>query len=329
MDGTKILTQEWGNQMLIFLYDEAGSPVGFQYRNSTYDIEQYDTYWYRKNLQGDIVAIYDAYGIQLVSYRYDAWGNFVVSYQNNGVLTNAIHNPFTYRGYYYDSETGFYYLNSRYYDPATCRFINADSQLNTNSLLGYNQYAYCENNPVNRIDPTGHAAEGLLALWASSLNPVGWIVAAVVVAVVVTVVVYAACRLVEETAEVVKDTVEKIDNIVNAENQSVYVLTDSDNKVRYVGRTNDPARREYEHKHDPRHKERKDYTMKVVATGFTIQEAKVVEQILISSYTMTYLENARREIAVGNLAGYNDYIGAAIQIFEGVAEDELRNLMGR
>ena len=69
-------------------------------------------------------------------------------------LAKASLNPFRYRGYYYDTDTGFYYLNSRYYDPATGRFINADSQLN-DGLLGFNLFAYCENNPVNRVDPNG------------------------------------------------------------------------------------------------------------------------------------------------------------------------------
>ena len=65
-------------------------------------------------------------------------------------------NPLQYRGYYHDSETGFYYLQSRYYDPEICRFINADSYASTGqSYLGYNTFAYCGNDPVNRTDADG------------------------------------------------------------------------------------------------------------------------------------------------------------------------------
>ena len=78
----------------------------------------------------------------------------------DGYATLAAANPFRYRGYYYDTETGFYYLQSRYYDPATGRFLNADSHVNANGdLVGYNMYAYCSNNPVMNVDPSG---EGLL-----------------------------------------------------------------------------------------------------------------------------------------------------------------------
>ena len=65
-------------------------------------------------------------------------------------------------GYYYDDEIGLYYLRSRYYDPATGRFLNADGQLN-GDILGYNLYAYCGNNPVMNIDPSGEAWEHWIA----------------------------------------------------------------------------------------------------------------------------------------------------------------------
>ena len=128
-----------------------------QYRNTSYAKDVFDTYWFEKSLQGDIVAIYNNAGVKLASYIYDAWGNFTVTYSNGGGTTAAQYNPFTYRGYYYDSDLGLYYLNSRYYDSNTGRFINADGQLN-DSLLGYNLFAYCENNPVIYIDPTGEFA---------------------------------------------------------------------------------------------------------------------------------------------------------------------------
>ena len=94
-------------------------------------------------------------GNRVVTYTYDAWGNVTVS----GTLATTIGvlNPFRYRGYYYDTETGLYYLNSRYYNPEFGRFISADGQLN-GGLLGYNQFAYCENNVVNSIDIRGEDA---------------------------------------------------------------------------------------------------------------------------------------------------------------------------
>jgi len=107
-------------------------------------------------MQGDIIGVYSNEGVKLISYSYDAWGNVTTTYYNSGASTAATVNPFKYRGYYHDSETGLYYLNSRYYDPVTGRFINADSQLNIgDGVLGCNMYIYCLNNPVNGYDPCG------------------------------------------------------------------------------------------------------------------------------------------------------------------------------
>ena len=90
-----------------------------------------------------------------MSYSYDSWGK-VLSVTGTQAETIGQINPIRYRGYYYDSETGFYYLNSRYYDPETGRFVNGDNQLLIGSdLTGLNLFAYCGNNPVNRADPTG------------------------------------------------------------------------------------------------------------------------------------------------------------------------------
>jgi RHS repeat-associated protein len=111
-------------------------------------------YWYGKNIQGDIVAVYSSTGTVLMNYTYTAWGKTTVSYSNSGATTTAVKNNLTYRGYYYDSDLGMYYLQSRYYDPNTCRFINADSAL-YHSMLGYNLFVYCENTPITRVDPSG------------------------------------------------------------------------------------------------------------------------------------------------------------------------------
>ena len=94
--------------------------------------------------------------MQVAHYAYDAYGNFeILQGKEENSIANI--NPFRYRGYYYDTETGLYYLISRYYDPETCRFISADSieYLDPETLGGLNLYAYCGNNPVMSIDPDG------------------------------------------------------------------------------------------------------------------------------------------------------------------------------
>ena len=161
LSGTMILNEEWTENgvqhLLMYVYDANGSPVGMVYRNSTMAADATEEYLFVKNIQGDILHVYNSTGNKLVSYVYDAWGNIIsTTYSNGGGTSAARFNPFTYRGYYRDSETGMYYLNSRYYNPKMGRFISADAYVSTGQgLLGYNMYAYCGNNPVNRIDSEG------------------------------------------------------------------------------------------------------------------------------------------------------------------------------
>ena len=106
------------------------------------------------------------YGTKIVSYVYDAWGNLNITYYNGGVNTGAAKNPFTYRGYYYDRDICFYYLQSRYYDPLVGRFINVDGYVSTGQgLIGNNMFAYCNNNPVMYVDPTGGLFEFIKDAW--------------------------------------------------------------------------------------------------------------------------------------------------------------------
>ena len=106
-------------------------------------------------------------GTMAVTYEYDAWGN-IVSTSRNGSDAYGLYtlNVYTYRGYIYDIDTGFYYLQSRYYDPEVGRFLNADDTNYlgaTGTTLGYNLYAYCENNGVNNSDYLGYLT--LSATW--------------------------------------------------------------------------------------------------------------------------------------------------------------------
>ena len=133
---------------MYFFYDNTGAPIAFWYFP---DGGSRVTGYYFTNQQGDVVRIEDPDGNVLASYSYDAWGK---AYKSSGSMRNI--NPLRFRGYYYDTETGFYYLQSRYYDPVVSRFINADSYASTGQgFLGYNMFAYCGNNPVSRVDASG------------------------------------------------------------------------------------------------------------------------------------------------------------------------------
>ena len=143
--------QKTGEEYIIFLYDENGSAYGMLLKNGT--AETY--YYYTFNVQGDIVGIIDSTGTQVVSYEYGIWGDNTVI---TGTLADTIgnKNPLRYRSYYFDAETGFYYLQSRYYDPEVYRFINADGYISTGQDINcYNMFAYCGNDPVNKCDPNG------------------------------------------------------------------------------------------------------------------------------------------------------------------------------
>ena len=116
-------------------------------------------YFYVYNLQGDVVALIDANGTQVVEYVYNAWG-YPISKTGSLAATIGTLNPFCYRGYVYDEETGLYYLRNRYYKPAWRRFINADnhdlpSQFRE-TLGNKNLYEYCNNNSLNKLDSTGN-----------------------------------------------------------------------------------------------------------------------------------------------------------------------------
>ena len=171
----RLVSQAWTsgstNHVMDFAYDNTGKPYAVKYDNQIY--------YYVLNFQGGVIAIVTTWGAVYGTYTYDAWGNVIAQ---SGSIASI--NPIRYRGYYYDSETGLYYLGSRYYDPAVKRFMNADgaafATINpySNGLTDKNYFAYCDNNPVSRSDDGGEAwlacvltgaAIGLVAQYASDV----------------------------------------------------------------------------------------------------------------------------------------------------------------
>ena len=153
VDGTRIYSEKADSQVYTYLYDASGI-TGIRTGG--------DCYYFLKTQQGDVKYIVSSSGVPQCEYVYDAWGNHrILSAAGEDITDNAQYansishiNPFRYRGYYYDTETGFYYLNSRYYDPQVRRFINADdpsvpSGEQSTVFGGLNLYAYCYNDPIN------------------------------------------------------------------------------------------------------------------------------------------------------------------------------------
>ena len=164
LDGSAILMQTSSDGSRIdFFYDNKGNVFAMKYQN--------EMYFYRKNLFGDILGILDSHGTELVKYEYNSWGKLLnlTDYSSNGL---GRRNPSRFKGYYYDEELGMYYLNSRYYDPETGRFVNADDfemiDGSNHHILENNLFAYCFNNPANMIDDTGYWPK-----WAANLVKVG------------------------------------------------------------------------------------------------------------------------------------------------------------
>ena len=164
-----LLQMTRGSRVYDFSYDANGTPISIAYRTRATATPSY--YYYGTNWRGDVVALYNSNGTVAAKYEYDAYGKLLSVTTSAGIAITgetsiANLNPLRYRGYVYDNETGFYYLQSRYYDPTTCRFVNADGYVSTiEELLGNNMFNYCCGNPILQIDPFG--------TWAVTIFPVG------------------------------------------------------------------------------------------------------------------------------------------------------------
>ena len=144
-NGDILAGQKSGNDTLVFMYDNNSDIFGFILNGTEY--------YYIKNAQNDVVAIADKDGNVLANYAYDSWGKVT---EITGDTALAEQNPIRYRSYYYDFETEWYFLNTRYYSPDMCRFISADGYVQTGqSVLDKNMFSYCGNNSSSRIDEYG------------------------------------------------------------------------------------------------------------------------------------------------------------------------------
>lgn len=202
LDGDKVLVETRSNGITIYYtYDVDGSLLSMNYNGTEY--------FYITNLQGDIIELRDMSGSVVVEYKYDAWGNMV--YKSPGTLADI--NPYRYRGYRFDVETGYYYLQSRYYNPQIGRFISADGLVGEKgNLLTQNMYAYAGNNPVMNVDPNGYEIT------------IGAILTAVSIVVLTTVLIYYISVMTSDSALTmngptlndintkIKDTTSKIRN---------------------------------------------------------------------------------------------------------------------
>lgn len=316
-------------KVLDFIYDNNGLPFALTYIDGTADPV---TYYYVLNLQGDVVSLIqpDASApngyTTVATYRYNAWGEILSATDEMAEI-----NPLRYRGYYYDSETGFYYLQSRYYDPDNCRFINADSVSViglTGTIVGYNIFIYCDNNSVNFIDSEGYQFDALVipysvidelvkalpAIMASITASVAgiktavvssWFVPVCVVGVAIAIV--GIVILINELVEIVDDAARTVSAVKTAIESggvdpkqlsaySVYVIISLNPKeVVYVGMT-----RSYESRKSQHERTRfpiSHYKMIPVATGLTREEARALEQTLITAYTLDALQNMINSIS--------------------------------
>ena len=305
--GDILAGQSTDGNVLAWIYDNNGKYIGFTYNGSDY--------YYIYNLQGDVEAIANSTGAIIARYIYGPWGTVDAVTDNfgndiSGDASNIANiNPIRYRGYYYDTETGFYYLNSRYYDPEICRFINADAAIGQiGNVQGTNMFAYCFNNPVSMSDPTGNwpKLSTIFAVVAVAAVAVAAVAAVVVTcgaaalamavvgggiaggisagtiataaavgsaAVTVAKVAAAASAASYVTEKAVKKTIKR--------NNSVYVLKDDTGTVQYVGRTNNVDRRKAAHNANPA---RAGLEMEVIASGLNLLESRALEQAGMAYY---------------------------------------------
>lgn len=167
--GDKVTYESDGTHAIYYTYDAQDKLVSMNLTEAGVSTE----YYYIRNVQDDIIGLLDKDGNQVVTYTYTAWGE-VLEIDGSLKDTVGVLNPYRYRGYRYDTETGFYYLQSRYYNPQWGRFLNADElfvlRFFQDSFLQYNLFSYCRNNPVNFFDPSGYLSKKIYISYSTLEN---------------------------------------------------------------------------------------------------------------------------------------------------------------
>lgn len=278
LDDNIVILEIQGEDILYYEYDENNELIGFKYND--------EQYYYIKNGQNDIIGILNDKLEKVISYEYDTWGNLIKieDSQGNDVTNdkNSIgyKNPYRYRGYRYDTETGLYYLQSRYYDPEIGRFINADDLLaNSGGILEHNTYIYCNNNPINQIDSSGNISIAIVGLVIG--------IAALVISAfsnksntgVVSSIVDGVGSVASSVTSGVKKAVSNANK--NQKANYIYVLKDKNERVQYVGRTTDLKKTEWRHKHN---KYRENLDLIPIEFNLGRMEARIAEQYYIMYY---------------------------------------------
>ena len=329
----KVMRQQWGEKSLEFVYDDGNQPFAVIYKHG----QTTELYYYVLNAQGDVSAILDSSGKLAASYDYDAWGNCTVYDSSAKVLTDptsiANLNPLRYRGYYYDAETGFYYLQSRYYDPAICRFINADG-LFTDGFIGANLFAYCANNPVNTVDPTGNFA--ITATVALITFGVALVATALAVGIssspgfqgALDDACKTAVSAVNTAVSAGRSAVSAVSDALTKQkakrNNTVYRLVDADGQVQYVGRTTNVEARKAAHQRNPN---RSSLKFEIIAPGLSYYEARGLEQIAMIEYHTINAKN-RMNNQINGISPSNKLLVIYMEAGRGVAaylENQISN----